>query len=124
MNAISRLKSNINIFICPILPSRSELYLKRATMLNRLIRDSIVKQDYRCTFLDVDVMCDSTYRTDLLDVSFSKGDLVHLNRRGTGRLASVFKDAVFRKYNSGKGGRVNSSRSYASAAQGGHQDPT
>ena len=93
-------------------------------MLNRLIRDSIVKQDYRCTFLNASVMCDSTYRTDLLDVSYSKGDLVHLNQRGTGRLAAVFKEAVYLKYNSGKGGRVNSSRSYASAAQGGRRDPT
>ena len=124
VNAISKLKSNINIFICPVLPSRSELYLKRAIMLNNLIRDSIVKQDYRCTFLNVSVMCDSTYRTDLLDVSYSKGDLVHLNRRGTGRLAAVFKEAVYLKYNSGKGGRVNSSQSYASAAQGGRRDPT
>ena len=106
---ISRIKKNINIFISPILPSRSAIYHARAVRFNSLIFSEIIdKGYYRCSILNVSSMCDSSYRTDLLDTSYSRGDVVHLNDRGTRKLAMLIKDCIFRKYNSSKGSRIDS----------------
>ena len=120
-----QLKDKINIFICPILPTRSVYYNQRVVTFNRLIRSQIVNQNYRCSLLDVSSFCDATYKTDLLDPSFcrSQGDPVHLNSLGTRKLAGIIKTAIFLKYNSGKGSRISSTRPYASAVRDGRQWP-
>ena len=118
VNTISKLKGNINIFISPVLPCRVDKYNRRAIALNKLIRSNITDSNYRCTLLDVSTFCDRSYRTDSLDVSYSRGDAVHLNNRGTIKLATIIKNNIFLKYNSGKGSRINSNLSYADATRG------
>jgi hypothetical protein len=120
ISEICRIKKNINVFICPILPSKSYIYHARAVKFNKLIYSDIICQGYyRCSILDVSSFCDSSYRSDLLDSSYSRGDLVHLNTRGTRKLATVIKDSIFRKYNSGKGSRIDSVKPYSAALQDG-----
>ena len=125
VTTILKLKENINIFISPILPTRLVHYNQRVVTFNRLIRSQIIDQHYRCSLLDVSSFCDATYRTDLLDSSFcrSEGDPVHLNSLGTRKLAGIIRKAIFLKYNSRKGGRISSTRPYASAVSDGRQWP-
>ncbi len=120
IDLICQLKKNINVFICPILPTRSSVLNARAVRFNNLIYSQIIDQNYyRCNMINVSSLCDATYRTNLLDPAYSRGDMVHLNRRGTGRLASIIKDVIFLKYNSGKGGRINSRKPYSAALHDG-----
>ncbi len=120
IDTIVCLKKNINVFISPILPTRSSVLNSRAVTFNNLIYSKIIDQNYyRCNMLNVSSLCDATYRTNLLDPAYSRGDMVHLNHRGTRRLATIIKDAIFLKYNSGKGGRVNSRKPYSAALQDG-----
>ena len=120
ISEICRIKKNINVFICPILPSKSYIYHARAVKFNKLIYSEIIDQGYyRCSILNVSSFCDSSYRSDLLDSSYSRGDLVHLNARGTRKLATLIKDSIFRKYNSGKGSRIDSVKPYSAALQDG-----
>ena len=120
ITAISKLKKNINIFICPILPARSSVYNARAIKFNKLIYSQIIDQNYfRCSIIDVTSLCDSTYRTDLLDTYYSRGDSVHLNHRGTRKLAMIIKDSIYVRYNSGKGSRIDSKKPYNVALQDG-----
>ena len=124
VKTICELKKQSNVFISPILPTRSELYNARVVRFNRLICSQIIDQNYyRCKILNVTSLCDSTYRTNLLDPAYSRGDMVHLNHRGTRRLASIIKDAIFLTYNSGKGGRINSRKPYSVALQSGPPGP-
>ncbi len=120
IDTICRLKKNINVLISPILPTRSSVLNARAVRFNHLIFSQIIDQNYyRCSILNVTSLCDSTYRTNLLDTVYSRGDMVHLNHRGTRRLATIIKDAIFLRYNSGKGGRVDSRKPYSAALQDG-----
>ena len=120
ITTISRLKKNINIFISPILPSRSSIYQARAVKFNKLIYSEIIDQNYyKCSILNVTSLCDSTYRTDLLDTSYSRGDQVHLNQSGTRKLAMIIKESIFHKYNSGKGSRIDSRKPYSAALRDG-----
>ena len=116
VDLICKLKKNIIIFICPILPTRSTIYNARAIRFNNLIHSQIIDQNYyKCTVIDVLVFCDSSYNTDLLDHSYSRGDLVHLNGTGIRKFANIIKDSIYRKYNSGKGNRINSRKPYSVA---------
>ena len=120
IDLMCKLKKNINVFISPILPTKSTLYNVRAVKFNNLICREIMEQNYyKCTLLDVSSFCDSTCATDLLDHSLSRGDLVHLNHNGTRKLATIIKDSIYRKYNSGKGSRTNSRKPYSVALQEG-----
>ncbi len=120
VDEICQLKRNINVLISPILPCRSTTFNARAVTFNRLIYSKIIDGNYyRCSVLDVSSMCDFTYRTNLLDPSYSRGDAVHLNHRGTRKLATIVKDSVYRIYNSGKGSRIDSKKPYSAALQGG-----
>ena len=74
---------------------------------------------FKCTLLDMSGFCDSTYATDLLDHSLSRGDLVHLNHRGTRKLAIIIKDNIYLKYNSGRGSHINSKKPYSVALREG-----
>ena len=124
VSTICKLKKNINVFITPILPTRSVTYNARAVRFNRLIYSQIIDQNYyRCSMLNVSGLCDSSYRTDLLDASYSRGDAVHLNHRGTRYLANVMKDSIFRVYNSGRRNRINSRKPYNVALQSGPPGP-
>ncbi len=120
---ICQLKRNINVFICPILPTRSSVFNARAIRFNKSIYSQIIDQNYRCNILNVISFCESTHRSNLLDPAYSRGDMVHLNHRGTRKLATIIKDAVFLKYNSGKGGRVNSRKPYSAALEDGPLGP-
>ena len=115
---ICKLKKNINIFISPILPTRSAMYNARAIHFNKLIRSQIIDNNYyQCTMLDVSSFCDRN--TDLLNQYYSRGDLVHLNHSGTRKFANVIKESIYLKYNSGKRGRINSRKPYSAALQEG-----
>ena len=41
--------------------------------------------------------------SELLDVQFSKGDRLHLNKCGTSTLATIIKSTIFLRYNGGRG---------------------
>ncbi len=124
VSSICQLKKNINVFISPILPTRSHVYNTRAIKFNRLIYSQIIDQNYyRCSILNMSSLCDLTYDTDLLDLSYSRGDAVHLSHRGTRKLATIIKEAIFLKYNSGRGGRIDSRKPYSAALQDGPPGP-
>ena len=107
IDQIITLNQNINIFICPLLPTRSIFLLKAVKLFNALLRSEIIEKNYRCTLLDITEFSDDA---GLLIYKYAKGDRLHLNFKGRVSLAMIIKKTIFLKYNSGKNGRISSSR--------------
>ena len=105
INAITSCKRRANIFICPILPPCSVDLQKPINYFNNLIRSELVEKFYQCNMLNVSELVDTS---DLLDVQFSRGDKLHLNKRGVSKLATCIKSSIFLRYNGGRGPKYSS----------------
>ena len=118
---ILALKQNINIFICPLLPTRSIFLVKAVNLFNSLLWSEIIEKNYRCTLLAITGLSDDS---GLLEYKYSKGDRLHLNFKGRVFLAMLIKKTIFLKYNSGKNGRISSNRPYSDTLGNAARGPT
>lgn len=112
---IRRLNPNCNLYICPILPTKLEVYNIKANAFNRLIFSDLVQSG--CGIIPVLGFADLIDRTGFLSDRFSfTGDPVHLNQAGAKILARLLKRAMYlNKVNRG----FHSSKTYAMAAKEG-----
>ena len=116
IDIILRAKRNINIFIVPLLPTRSVFYNKCVNVFNNLIKAKITDVNYKCTILDVELLYDDG---GLLCRDYMKfeHDNIHLNKSAVRKIAFIIKQSIYLKYNSGKKRCINSNRSYSDAVR-------
>jgi hypothetical protein len=121
---IRSLNKRCNIFVCPILPTKSEFYNRKATMFNRFLFDDLFSSS--CGVMPVmgfDDFLDE--RTLLLSERLSfQGDALHLNVAGGRILARHIKRAMFVNKVNRMQSRVHTSRPYSAVVMEGFQgDP-
>ena len=98
VNEILKLKSNINVFICPLLPPNSEYLIRSINYFNKLICSEICDMNYKCSMLNIRCLGDES-GVGLINPIFSRGDSIHVNRHGSSKLAKIIKNTIFDRYN-------------------------
>ena len=104
----------INVFIVPLLPTRSVTYNKYVRVFNSLLKSNIIDCDYRCTAINVAELeySDGILRSECLKVDW---DNIHINIKSVRKVAMSVRDAIYLKYNSGRKNRINSTKLYSEA---------
>lgn len=117
---IRSLNNKCNLYIYPILPTRSAILNERALHFNYLIFNDMLHSS-SCGIVEVCGMNDLLDRnTQRLSSRLSfDGDDIHLNNLGVKILARSLKRAIYVLKTARQGGRVYSAKSYAAAASEG-----
>ncbi len=119
---IRKLNPRCNIFICPVLPSRSHIINKKILDFNRFLRSDLTKSELNVHI--VDGFSQFVDREGLLKSVFhdkrSQADDLHINDKGYCILVRCIKDAIFRNK---LGSKVHSSRLYSRALSDGLPGP-
>ena len=112
---IRKFNPKARIFVCPVLPTRVHEINRRINIFNNLILDDLVQSNLNVVFVRdfIDFLDKST---NLLNTRLSKGDDLHLNKRGVGLLVKLLKNSIFRNRNRNL---VHSPRLYSNALRGG-----
>ena len=117
IDRIIELNPKVNVFIVPLLPTRSVTFNKSVRVFNNLIQSKIIECNYRCMVID-----------DIKELSYSDGllrsecmreewDNIHVNIRCVRKIALSIRNAIYLKYNSGRKSRVvSSTKTYSEAA--------
>ena len=120
IDRIIDLNPKINVFIVPLLPTRSVNYNKAVREFNRLIQCRIIESNYKCMIVDVTELSlsDGILRSECMKAEW---DNIHINIRSVRKIAFSIRNAIYLKYNSGRKSRVSSSKSYSEAASTKHR---
>lgn len=120
---IKSLSPKSNIFVCPVLPTRSVSINRQINIFNNYLYNDLTQTDLGVVVVDgfCQAFVDTNTRCLRQDLST---DELHLDRRwGVGRLVYLIKQSIFSvKRKSGKQPGV-SSRSYANTVRGGPLRP-
>ena len=92
----------INVFIVPILPTRSVTYNRAVRVFNNMIQLHIIDTFYRCMCINIEELpfSDGSLRPEFMHADW---DNIHLNIKGIRKNAYNIRSTIFLKYNSGRG---------------------
>lgn len=115
INAIEHVNPRANIFICPILPTKSGVYNKKALYFINLIRTELLQSNFGVTFVngfdsflgENGLLCQNLSRE--LD-KYQRLDYLHLNWKGVAQLGRLIRDTVLLRAHGGVDRRKRSSR--------------
>ena len=115
---IRKFNPKANIFVCPLLPTKSYSINRKVAMFNSLIVKDLLESDLGVTWISGanDFVGITGYLSEKL--SFV-GDQLHLNYPGATILASMIKRAIYYR----KGSGLVSGVSYGAVAGGPRRDP-
>ena len=106
INLIQKSNPKANIFVCPVLPTKSELYNKKALYFINLIRTGLLNSNFGITFVDgFDSFLDSNgFLCQNLSKEFDRHqrrDYLHLNWRGVAQLGRLIRNTVLLRAHGG-----------------------
>ena len=124
VETIQRFNPRANIFICPLLPTKSRELNEKVVFFNRLIFNNMVQCIFGITIIEGISNFLGANRTLSAEYAMPQlWDTLHINNKGVKQLAMCIKTSIFhRKRRRGSSGQQNN-RDYANAVKLGSQRP-
>ena len=108
------------IYVCPVLPTKTHSINRRINMFNSFILDDLIQSDLNVNYVIgfIDFLDKSS---NLLAPRLSKDDNLHLNGRGISILVRLIKGCIFRSR--ARNSMIKNPRKYSNVVRGGPPEP-
>ena len=101
IDQIMSVTNKVNVYIVPILPTRSVTYNRAVHVFNSLIKSDIIDFYYCCMCINISELefSDGSLRPEFL---YADWDNIHTNIKAIRKVAHGIRSSIYLKYNSGR----------------------